>query len=94
MEYTVPHNLIYSIDRANYEQRMAIQHMVFMLTHHAEDQTAEFLDSELFERLQRKLTLATIKRWCSELIVIEAVINEKPKKYKIDVPTAKLIVEI
>ena len=93
-ELTVPQNLIYNLDRVNYEQRMAINQIVFMLTHHADDPTDEFLTSDLFKRLHQTLVAATSQKWCSESAVIQEIIGQMPNKYYINIHKSKILVEM
>ena len=93
-ELTVPQNLIYNLDRVNYEQRMAVNQMVFMLTHHADDQTDEFLTSDLFKRLHQTLVVTTSQKWCSESAVIKELIGQMPNKYYIDINKSKILAEM
>ena len=93
-ELTIPQDLIYNIDRVNYEQRMAINQIVFMLTHHIDDANDEFLSSELYKRLHQTLVTATAQKWCTESAVMRTLLGQMPNRYRVDVQKSKLIVEI
>jgi hypothetical protein len=46
MIVSIPDNLIYSIDRGNFDRKMAISNMVFILSQHSNDKTADFLENK------------------------------------------------
>lgn len=94
MEITIPQKFVYAIDRVNYEQKMAVNQMRFMLEYHANDSTDAFLTSDIFKRLHKNLVTAIAQKWCSEIIVIKEIIGQIPQNYHIDIQNAKVIVEI
>lgn len=93
MVIEVPQNLMYSIDRGNYDQRIAVSNMVFILSHHLSDETDDFLNTELFKRLHNELLVSTIQRWCYEITVMKEIIGEVIPNYTFDSIRAELIVE-
>ena len=80
----IPSDYTYCLDRANYEYVMAISQMSFILTHHAEDDDASFLRSDIFKRLHQKIIVASAQKWCAEAAVLKEVLGEVPKSYHID----------
>ena len=94
MEVIIPRRFAYVLDRANFEQLMEINNTVFMLAHHADDPTDDFLSSDVFKRLHKNLVTATAKRWCNEIVVLKEITGEIPKKYNIDLQNLKALVEI
>lgn len=93
MVFKVPQNLMYSIDRGNYDQRIAVSNMVFILSQHLNDETDNFLNTELFNRLHNELVIATIQRWCYEVTVAKDIVGKDVKSYTFDSVKAELIVE-
>lgn len=94
MEITIPQKFVYAIDRVIYEQKMAINQMSFMLEYHANDSTDDFLTSDIFKRLHKKLVTAVAQKWCTETVVIKEITGKTPNSYHIDIENAKAIVEI
>jgi hypothetical protein len=93
MEVTIPQELIYNIDKVNYNQRMAIDQLVFMLTYHINDVSDDFLSTDIFQRLHLKLITSTAQRWCMENVVVKEVMGTIPKKFKIEAQNALIIIE-
>ena len=95
MTIDIPNNLMYSIDRGVYDKKIATSNLSFMLSQHFNDTNADFLDSELFNNLHQECVLATIKKWCREISVIEMLLGENPSitTYLIDNDTGKLKVK-
>ena len=94
MVITMPQEYTYSIDRGEYDQRMARTNLLFMLEQHLDDETDKFLESELFKRLHHALVEATAARWCREVAVVRALAGVGITDYKIDITRAELTVEM
>ena len=94
MEITIPQKFIYAIDRVNYEQKMAVNQMRFMLEYHANDSTDAFLTSDLFKRLHKSLVTTTAQKWCSEVVVLKEMVGQVPQSYSIDTQNAKITMEV
>lgn len=94
MEIIIPRKLVYVLDRAVLEHKMAVNNLSFMLEQHTNDSTDDFLTSELFQRLHTELVIATVKKWCSEIAVLKNVVGNIPNKYYIDIENAKALVEV
>lgn len=93
MEVTIPNKFIYHLDRVNYDQRMVIHQIAFMLTHHANDINDDFLKTDIFKRLHKDLVTTTAQKWCTEIVIMKEVLTEIPNKYYINTEQAKIIVE-
>ena len=91
----IPNNLMYSIDRGVYDQKIAISNLSFMLSQHFNDSNTDFLYSELFKQLHEECVLANIKKWCREISVIEILLgkNVALTSYAINNETGKLMVK-
>ena len=48
MTFNLTEDLCYFVDKGIYEQKMAIENMIFMLSKHLDDKDDEFLQSKLF----------------------------------------------
>ena len=94
IEIVIPNKFVYVIDRVIYEQKMAINQMRFMLEYHANDSTDDFLTSDLFKRLHKKLVTAAAQKWCTETVIIKEITGKTPNSYYIDIENAKAMVEI
>lgn len=95
MTINIPNNLMYSIDRGAYDKKIATSNMAFILSLHLNDKNTDFLNSELFNNLHQECVLATIKKWCREISVIEILLGENfsIEAYSIDNETGKLTVK-
>lgn len=94
MEIKIPDNYIYYIDRGLYDQKMKMIQMSFMLSNHVNDETDDFLKSDLFKRLHTELVTATAKKWCNENVIIKRLVGETPKKYILKDENTKILVEM
>lgn len=88
----IPQKFVYALDRANYEQRMAMSQVCFMLEYHSHD--IDFLTSDLFKRLHKNLVTTTAQKWCSEVVVLKEMIGQVPQSYSIDIQNAKITMEV
>lgn len=93
MVFNLTDEACYLIDRGLYEQKMAFENMIFMLTKHAEDENADYLESEAFQKLHDKTIAKTATRWFRETEVIGQYTNEPVKFYNFDLTSGILTVE-
>lgn len=93
MQFDLSENLCYFIDRGFYEQKMAIENMVFILSKHGNDNNANFLDSELFSYLHDKVIEKTMLKWYGENEIIKNFTNQPFKTYNFNLTHQKLFVE-
>ncbi len=86
IEVNIPDNLIYSIDRGNFEIKMTISNVVFILSQHINDETADFLETEFFQQLHEECCIAHITKWCRDTYVLKKLIGSEHsiQKYAID----------
>lgn len=91
MIVTIPDNLIYSIDRGNFDRKMAVSNVVFILSQHINDETADFLETEFFQQLHEECCIAHIAKWCRDVYVLKQLIGSEHsiKNYAIDTITGK-----
>lgn len=92
MIFNLTEDLCYFVDKGIYEQKMAIENMIFMLSKHLDDKDEEFLQSKLFEKLNDKLIEKTAARWYRENETVKQFV-EKFQNYEIDLSRGILIVE-
>lgn len=93
MIFNLTEDLCYFVDKGIYEQRMAIENMVFILSKHADDIDEQFLNSTLFEKLHEKTIEKTAGRWHRENEVIKLYTNDMIKNYNFDLAHSMLFVE-
>jgi hypothetical protein len=93
MLFNLTEDLCYFVDKGIYEQKMAIENMVFMLSKYSEDNNDNFLSSNIFEKLHNKTIEKTASRWYRENEIIQNFINIPLKKYTFDLAHQMLFVE-
>ena len=93
MIFNLTDDLCYFVDKGIYEQKMAIENMVFILSNHSNDDNDYFLSSRAFEKLHNKIIEKTASRWYRENEVVKKFINTSFKKYTFDLAHQKLLVE-
>ena len=93
MEFNLTEDLGYAIDKGVYSQTMAVSNLAFVLYTHINDETDEFLNSEMYERLFEKVVRATAARWYYESEVISMYTQEPIVNYYIDTSLGILKVE-
>lgn len=90
MTFNLTEDLCYFVDKGIYEQKMAIENMIFMLSKHLDDE--DFLQSKLFEKLNDKVIEKTAARWYRENETVKQFV-ESFNNYEMDLSRGILIVE-
>ena len=93
MVYNLTEDLCYFVDKGIYEQKMAIENMVFILSKHAEDKDEQFFNSKIFKKLHEKTIEKTAARWYRENETIKLFTCEAIKKYSFNLAHSILSVE-
>lgn len=93
MTFNLTEDLCYFVDKGIYEQKMAIENMIFMLSKHLDDKDEEFLQSKLFEKLNDKVIEKTAARWYRENETVKRFV-ESFNNYEMDLSRGILFVEI
>ena len=91
MKFNLTEDLCYFVEKGIYEQKMAIDNMVFILSKNSENNT--FLSSQLFEKLHNKLIEKTALRWYREQEVVTNFVNKPFNTYFLDLTHRTLFVE-
>lgn len=92
MTFNLTEDLCYFVDKGIYEQKMAIENMIFMLSKHLDDKDEEFLQSKLFEKLNDKVIEKTATRWYRENETVKRFV-ESFNHYEMDLSRGILLVE-
>ena len=93
MTFNLTEDLCYFVDKGIYEQKMAIENMIFMLSKHLDDKDDEFLQSKLFEKLNDKVIEKTAARYYRENETVKQFV-ESFNYYEIDLSRGILFVEM
>ena len=93
MIFNLTEDLCYFVDKGIYEQKMAIENMIFMLSKHLDDKDDEFLQSKLFEKLNDKVIEKTAARYYRENETVKQFV-ESFNYYEIDLSRGILFVEM
>lgn len=93
MTFNLTEDLCYFVDKGIYEQKMAIENMIFMLSKHLDDKDEEFLQSKLFEKLNDKVIEKTAARWYRENEAVKQFV-ESFNNYEMDLSRGILFVEM
>lgn len=93
MTFNLTEDLCYFVDKGIYEQKMAIENMIFMLSKHLDDKDEEFLQSKLFEKLNDKVIEKTAARWYRENETVKRFV-ESFNNYEMDLSRGILFVEM
>lgn len=93
MTFNLTEDLCYFVDKGIYEQKMAIENMIFMLSKHLDDKDDEFLQSKLFEKLNDKVIEKTAARWYRENETVKQFV-ESFNNYEMDLSRGILFVEM
>lgn len=93
MTFNLTEDLCYFVDKGIYEQKMAIENMIFMLSKHLDDKDEEFLQSKLFEKLNDKVIEKTAARWYRENETVKQFV-ESFNNYEMDLSRGILFVEM
>lgn len=91
MTFNLTEDLCYFVDKGIYEQKMAIENMIFMLSKHLDDE--DFLQSKLFEKLNDKVIEKTAARWYRENETVKQFV-ESFNNYEMDLSRGILFVEM
>ena len=94
MVYNLTDDVRYFVDRGMYEQKMAIENIIFVLSKHIDDNNADFLNSPLFERLHDKVVEKSIERWYRENEIIHQFTNGAISYYSFDLAQGILNLEM
>ena len=71
------------LDRGDFEFASAVNNVVFLLSQHATDENADFLESELFDRVEDRAEYTAAQGWTYTCGVMINLLGYLPDQYTI-----------